>query len=170
MWVEGKSLYALDLAKQKPYQFEGSTSGMTNKTGPGDVPDGWSVKTWIADHRAKGFADDVGGGIAIGMKPVAGNAILFSPEIDFGEAKFVRLAFEYRSNSSERLCTVRFREMNTTKTENANLAPGAGWTKFERVYDVSDFKSAIRIEFHDSDRTGEFRLKSFKLIAVERKS
>ena len=169
LWADGQVLYALDLSKQQPFEVDGSTAGMTNKTGAGDFPDGWNVKTWVADHRAKGFADTAAGGPALGAKPVAGNAILFSPEIDFKTARYVKLKFEYRSAASEKLCTVRVREMGAQKTDNENLPPAAEWTRFEKVYDVSAFKSALRVEFHNSDRGTELRVRNFRLLATEKR-
>jgi eukaryotic-like serine/threonine-protein kinase len=165
-WTDGKVLYALDLSGQKPFEVEGGTAGMGAKTGAGDFPDGWSVKTWVADHRAKGFADDTKGGPSIGAKPVAGNAILFSPEIGVS-GKYVKVRFEYQSAASEQKCTVRVREMTQTKTENDNLATAAAWTKFEKVYDVSAFKNALRVEFHNSDKDKELRVRNFQVLTTE---
>jgi hypothetical protein len=168
-WADGQVLYALDLGTQQPFEVDGTTMGMSGKTGPGDFPDGWSVKTWKAEDRAKGFADTTAGGPALGAKPVAGNAILFSPEIDFKNARFVKLKFEYQSAASEKLCTVRVREMGAMKTDNENLRPAGEWTRFEKVYDVSAFKNAVRVEFHNSDKGTDLRVRNFRLLATEKK-
>jgi serine/threonine protein kinase len=165
-WTDGKVVYALDLSQQKPFQVDGGSNGMSNKTGDGDFPAGWSVKTWIADHRAKGFADTTAGGPAIGAKAVAGNAILFSPEIDF-TGKWVKVRFEYQSTAAEKLCTVRVREMTSQKTDNTNLPAVAAWTPFEKVYDVAAFKNALRVEFHNSDAGTELRLRNFQVVVTE---
>jgi hypothetical protein len=167
-WTDGPPLYALDLSKQQPFEVDGTNTGMANKTGPGDFPDGWSVKTWNPDYRGKGFADTAKGAAAIGAKPLAGSAILFSPDLDF-KGKFVKLRFEYQSSASERLCTVRVREQPKTDTVNANLPPTETWKTFERVYDVSAYKGAIRVEFHNSDKGTELRLRSFQVLETEEK-
>jgi eukaryotic-like serine/threonine-protein kinase len=167
-WVNGKVLYTLNLSQQKPFQTEGSTAGMSNKTGAGDFPDGWSVKTWVAEHKGIGFADDSKGGPALGIRPVSGNTILFSPEVSLS-GKYVKVQFEYQTTSASTKNTIRAREMTQTKTENDNLAAAADWTKFEKVYDVSAFKNALRIEFHNSDVGSEFRLRNFQLLLVEPK-
>jgi serine/threonine protein kinase len=167
-WTDGKVLYALDLTNQKPFTVDGSTAGMSNKIGDGDFPEGWSVKTWAIENRAKGFADDTAGGPSIGVRSVAGNAILFSPEIAF-TGKHVKLRFEYISSATDKLCTVRFREMSSTKTVNDNLLKTDQWIRFERVYDVSAFKQAIRVEFHNSDKGTDLRIRNFQVLETTEK-
>jgi hypothetical protein len=79
----------------------------------------------------------------------------------------VKVRFEYQSAASEQKCTVRVREMTQTKTENDNLATAAAWTKFEKVYDVSAFKNALRVEFHNSDKDKELRVRNFQVLTTE---
>ena len=162
-------LYALDLADMKPFRLTMGYDAAKSKTGDGELPLKWTVKTWKPTDEVIGFGE----GNALGTKTVKGNGILFSPDISLDGAERVRVTFEYQSKSDEKRVTMRFRELQDkpmVETTNLSITPAGSWTVIEKVIPTAKMKMA-RVEFHNSDDgpNSDFRIRKFTVSAVEAK-
>ena len=162
-------LYALDLADMKPFRLTMGYDAVKSKTGDGELPLKWTVKTWKPTDEVIGFGE----GNALGTKTVKGNGILFSPDISLDGAERVRVTFEYQSKSDEKRVTMRFRELQDkpmVETTNLSITPAGSWTVIEKVIPTAKMKMA-RVEFHNSDDgpNSDFRIRKFTVSAVEAK-
>jgi eukaryotic-like serine/threonine-protein kinase len=162
-------LYSLDLSDMKPFRLNMGYDAVKSKTGDGELPLKWTVKTWKATDEVIGFGE----ANALGTKTVKGNGILFSPDISLDGAERVRVTFEYQSKSDEKRVTMRFRELQDkpmVETTNVSITPSGTWTVIEKVIPTARMKTA-RVEFHNSDDSpnSDFRIRKFTVSAVEAK-
>lgn len=178
-WVDGPTVYKLDLEKQLPFdRIVGATDHNTDATktieqqldkrGAGDVPEHWSVITWSKGHEARSFAELTVDGPHLGLQSRKGNAMLFLTLPDPYKAPALKVRLTYKSTCSPSKLTIRFRQMGLTTTENYNIPASTTWTTTEFLFDSSKVTEP-RVEFHNSDslESAAFYIRGLEVIEAK---
>jgi hypothetical protein len=115
-------VYDLDLSKQKPFTVRGrikQSDPRDNRTkvwvtssriGDGDVPPGWTFRSYNIESIVEYMASPIGGGMAVGMKTIQppGSAMMYTPSFEAPTGR-IKLRFEYRTEGgSSKDFLVRF--------------------------------------------------------------
>ncbi len=175
------AIYRLDLSEQKPFRKHGGFEPtgqqgrdvrfvQVDKTGIGDLPQGWHGTPWDKDSQAEFWAESRGSRTVLGMRNLAKrSAMLVSPDFQLPTAR-CRIRFEYMTDgTADWTGLLKFKSPDRPKqTGLLELLPfpgtGGAWRVVETDADLRGLTEGFfEIHMLDGDPTHGLYLTSFEV-------
>jgi serine/threonine protein kinase len=176
----GAVVYQLDASDLKPFTEQARaeippsgpwTSKSLGRTGPGQLPPGWSGFPWDAAAVCEFFADDTRGAMALGLRTVSGkpSAMLHSPTFTAAGGS-VRVEVEYRTDPGDVNLLVRCQGTRPIAKSawDVGLLPrtDGAWRSATLTVDLNGCNSAF-LELHNNHAGPSSDIRIRKLVVTD---